>query len=249
MAASNTQGSSATLRVLVVVFGTAALLGWGVAFLKISEAQKGRQSKEVAMDRLEDENSKLNDQLMQLQNQVGDLQTELKESRSSAEQAEQVQENLVKEREKLETVLKKEIAEGEAKLEEMEGQLKVTCMDTILFDLGKAEIRQEGKEVLDKIAHVLAEEKTGRTISVEGHCDNIPISPSRWHLFRTNWELSTSRALAVVHYFQNQHQIDPVLLSAVGFGEHRPLATNDTPEGRQKNRRVEIILKPQAQHP
>ena len=237
MSSANTQGSSTTLRVLVVVFGAAALAGWGFAFLKMSEAKKDQAGKEQS----------LKIQVQELQAQVSSLESELKDERSSVQNAQEVREELVKEREKLETVLKKEIAEGQAKLEQIEGQLKVTCMDTILFDLGKAEIRQEGKDVLDKIATVLAEGEMEDTVSVEGHCDNIPISPARWHLFRTNWELSAARALAVVHYFQRERDIDPRRLSAVGYGEYRPIATNDTPEGRQKNRRVEILLRPQEQ--
>jgi len=246
MASANGQGSSGTLRVLVVVFGTAALAGWGFAFLKMSEAKKDQQGREAAAEGFQEEREDLTAQVQELRGQVEDLESELSETRASTEEIQKVRENLVKEREKLETVLKKEIAEGQAKLEEIQGQLKVTCMDTILFDLGKANIRPEGKEVLDKIATVLLQDKTGRTISVEGHCDNIPISPAHWHLFRTNWELSTARALAVVHYFQDSHQIDPGLLSAVGYGEHRPVAPNDTPEGRQKNRRVEIVLEPEV---
>jgi chemotaxis protein MotB len=82
-----------------------------------------------------------------------------------------------------------------------------------------------------------------KVIRVEGHTDNAPIGGNLAKKYPTNWELSAARALNVVRYLEKQG-IDPHILSAVAFGEHRPAAPNDTPEGRTKNRRIAIVLQP-----
>lgn len=109
--------------------------------------------------------------------------------------------------------------------------------DSILFDFGKAEISPEGYAVLDKLADGL--KKIFYPICVEGHTDNVPIHT--WQ-FPSNWELSTARAVNVVKYFVDAGRIDPRRLSAVGYGESKPLVANDSPSQRAKNRRVEIVL-------
>jgi len=78
---------------------------------------------------------------------------------------------------------------------------------------------------------------------VEGHTDNEPIKYSGW---RSNWELSSGRALAVVHYLIDKRNLEPDRIRAVGFGEFQPVASNDAPEGRRQNRRVEIVILPAA---
>ena len=78
-------------------------------------------------------------------------------------------------------------------------------------------------------------------IGIEGHTDNEPIEYSGW---KSNWELSTARALSVLHYLADQEGIAPQRLSAVGYGEYKPVASNDTKEGRRLNRRVEIVILP-----
>src|SRR5208282_3813798 len=83
---------------------------------------------------------------------------------------------------------------------------------------------------------------TDKRISIEGHTDNMPISDALKDKYPTNWELSTARATTVARFLQEKGGIDPTLLSAVGYGEYHPIASNDTVEGRAKNRRIEIVL-------
>ena len=109
--------------------------------------------------------------------------------------------------------------------------------DSVFFDFGRAEIRSEGYAVLDKLAGVL--KKMSYPIRVEGHTDNVPIHTQR---FPSNWELSTARAVNVVKYFADAGRIGPQRLSAVGYGESKPLVANDSRQQRAKNRRVEIVL-------
>lgn len=118
--------------------------------------------------------------------------------------------------------------------------LVVTFVAEVLFDSGKAKIRPEAHQVLDKVTKVITEKVSDRNIAVEGHTDNEPIKYSGW---KSNWELSTARATSVLHYLE-ERGISPKKLQATGYGEYRPVASNDSAEGRQKNRRVEIIILP-----
>ncbi len=109
--------------------------------------------------------------------------------------------------------------------------------DGVLFDFGRADISKQGYGILDKIVTVIR--KMPYPIRVEGHTDNVPIHTQK---FPSNWELSTARAVNVLKYFANTGQIDPRRLSAVGYGDSKPLVANDSPRNQAKNRRVEIVL-------
>lgn len=136
--------------------------------------------------------------------------------------------------------MKEEIEKGRVTISKLRGKLSVNLLDEILFDSGSATLKGQGREVLKSLGEVLrgVEDKA---IVIEGHTDNVPIATER---FPTNWELSTARATSVVRYLQEQVGIDPKRLSAVGFGPYRPVASNDTPEGRAKNRRIEVKVVP-----
>lgn len=140
----------------------------------------------------------------------------------------------------LERKLKGEIGRGEVGLSVGDRGLVVTFVSEILFDSGKAQIRGEGEGILKKIASVLNEASQSRDIAVEGHTDNQPIKHSGW---KSNWELSTARATSVVHFLVSQG-LSPEVLQATGYGEYRPIASNATAEGQQRNRRVEIVILP-----
>ena len=109
--------------------------------------------------------------------------------------------------------------------------------DTMLFDPGSAIIKPQAVETLSKIAESL--EKFQNPVLIEGHTDSMPI---RTEKFPSNWELSTARATNIIKYLTEQHKFPPGRLSAVGYGEFMPIAQNDTPQGRAKNRRVDIIV-------
>ena len=139
-------------------------------------------------------------------------------------------------------------AELESKLKGVQGVslsmqdrgLVVTFLDEILFDSGKDKIREEAFASLDKVCGVIVDKASDLDIGVEGHTDNEPIKHSGWE---SNWELSTARANSVVYYLDGKG-VDPGRLAAIGYGEHRPVVSNDTPEGRRSNRRVEIVILP-----
>jgi len=138
--------------------------------------------------------------------------------------------------------MKVEIEQGQITITELKGKLTVDVVDKILFDSGRAEVKPEGREVLKRVVEIL-KGVTDKTIRVEGHTDNVPIGGTLAKRYPTNWELSAARALNITRYLESEG-IDPVLLSASAFGEHQPVADNDTTEGRAKNRRIAIILLP-----
>ncbi len=144
-------------------------------------------------------------------------------------------------RSKLENQLRSDIASDKVSLSMEDRGLVVTFLAEVLFDSGKADLKPEGMNMIKKVANVIRQEAVYSEIGVEGHTDNVPITHSRW---RSNWELSTSRATSVVHYMVNDCGLSPNSLSATGYGEHRPIVSNNTKEGRQANRRVEIVIKP-----
>lgn len=121
------------------------------------------------------------------------------------------------------------------------GRLVVQLPNSILFDFGKAELKPEGKEALDKVADVLRQTPK-RNFLLAGHTDNIPVGKKN-PKFKSNWELSMRRSLAVMEYLVTSG-IDPALLGAAGYGEHHPVSDNGTEEGRARNRRTEIIVMP-----
>jgi len=115
--------------------------------------------------------------------------------------------------------------------------LVLNLSDTVLFESGKADLSPRAKELLDALADILLE--SHKHIKVEGHTDNVPIRNER---YPSNWQLSTDRATNVIMYWIEKYPEASGLLSAAGYGEHRPIALNDTVAGRAKNRRVDIIV-------
>ncbi|MFQ5579261.1 MAG: OmpA family protein [Nitrospiria bacterium] len=138
--------------------------------------------------------------------------------------------------------LKKEISEGSIKISQIKNRLTVEIVDKILFSSGSSEVTNKGKAVLAKVSSVLKSVKEN-DIRIEGHTDNVPIGPRIKKKFPTNWELSTSRATQVVRFLSEQG-VDPNNLIALGLSQYRPIASNDTEEGKQRNRRIEIVLFP-----
>ncbi len=123
-------------------------------------------------------------------------------------------------------------------VEVTEDYVKITFGDGILFDSGSAALKSDSKKVLDLIANELIDYPDS-LIKFEGYTDNVPINSA---LFPDNMFLSAARSISVLNYFKDVHKMDPSMLSQEGFGEYKPIASNDTAEGRSKNRRVEIKI-------
>lgn len=119
------------------------------------------------------------------------------------------------------------------------GRMVIQLPQDILFESGSATLGADGRSTLGEVAEVLAD-IDDRNFQVEGHTDDVPIATAR---FPSNWELSTARALSVVRLLVDRG-VTPGTLSGAGYGEYRPVAPNDSPEGRRRNRRIEIVMLP-----
>jgi len=143
---------------------------------------------------------------------------------------------------RLQDSLQQELHDSQAKLEMTDRGLVVTFLAEILFDSGQAMVRTEALMTIDKVAQVINKQALGSNVAIEGHTDTDPIISSHWE---SNWELSVARALAVLHSFVDDARVAPNRLSAVGYGEYRPVASNATKQGKAQNRRVEIVILPE----
>lgn len=143
----------------------------------------------------------------------------------------------------LEEKMKAEIARGEIRLSQANGRLQVDLVDKILFDSGDAQISKRGEEVLARVGAVIARVED-RQIQVAGHTDGAPISARLANRYPSNWELSAARATNVVRFLEEKAHVPPKRLVASGYGPFHPLASNATPAGRARNRRIEILLTP-----
>jgi chemotaxis protein MotB len=150
--------------------------------------------------------------------------------------ATRIKEDLGKE---IDELIQDELSElkDQVSIEASENEVIIRLMGESTFDSGKAEIKPRLKPLLRKVAQVLYTSQGD--IVIAGHTDNVPILKGP---YQTNLRLSTARASAVAEYFIDHAHVDPQRISTMGFGEYRPIESNDTPAGRQKNRRVEIIL-------
>ncbi len=196
---------------------------------KVLKAKTDDLSKSIADLRqktadLEAENTRLKENLAELKKKEAEVQSESNTYKQLTQE------------------MKGEIAKGQVTISELKGKLTLDVVDKILFASGQAEVTKEGLAVLQRVIDILKNVKD-KAIRTEGHTDNVRIKGALVKQYPTNWELSAARAINVAKYLQQQG-IDPTLLSATAFGEYKPVASNDTPEGRAKNRRIAIILLP-----
>ena len=162
---------------------------------------------------------------------------------SAEELIEALEADQLSESEKLAEAVAEELNEAEietdVELNFTSQYVQLTIQGAILFDSGSAEIRSEAYTILDKVGTIL-ERYAGGTIEIEGHTDNVPMSSGK--KYANNDELSDARALSVFYYLIENTTLDPANIKHSGRGEYSPVADNSTPEGRAKNRRVEIRI-------
>jgi len=181
--------------------------------------------------------------------QNAELRRRLSEVSSNLEQVnttvEQERSQLNSEFDRLKGKLQQEVSSREIAIEQVRDKYTVIRVgDKVLFDTASSELKQRGREVLGLIA-VTLKNFSDRQVRVEGHTDNIPIVSSKIKKrFPTNWELSSARATSAVRHLIENGGLDSKWVVAVGRGEHHPVASNKTKEGRAKNRRIEIVLMP-----
>jgi chemotaxis protein MotB len=193
------------------------------------------------IDALNAERERLGGQIGELQGEVGGLGVELDRKQAELQRQKAEADRLKSTYEGLMSNLKNELASGQIEIRQLRDGLSVDVAQEILFASGSAELDRSGQEVLTRVSGEL--KKTPYEILVGGHTDNVPIGPGLVDRYPSNWELAAARASSVVRLFEGAG-IDAKRLRAVSFGEHHARAGNETPEGRQRNRRIEIRLRP-----
>ncbi len=186
---------------------------------------------EEELDKRRAEQQSLSNEIITVSGEKSQLLTKLEQEQKSKKQIAN-----------LKSRLEQELNESRVEISQLKNQMTVIKLTSeVLFNSGSAEIKPAGKKVLSIIADSL-NAYPDRAISVEGHTDNVPIVKKG--LYKSNWELSTARGLAAVNYFQQNNQVDPRRLRAVGYGQYHPVASNKTARGRRLNRRIEIRMLP-----
>ncbi len=221
---------------------------------KVGEFQEKLKEKEEEKAKLEKQLVEKEDQIKNLKSEISSKNAQIDELKNEIKALSIDRAKILEEKEKAIAELKKthdalvselteEIKKGEIEVTQLRDKLTLQMVEKILFDSGSAEIKSGGKKILDRVAEIL-KKVTDRQIRIEGHTDNVPIGPKIAKKYPTNWELSTARATNVVRYLAEKGGIDPKLLSAAGYAQYKPIDTNDTEEGRARNRRIEIVLIP-----
>ncbi|NIQ36991.1 MAG: OmpA family protein [Proteobacteria bacterium] len=181
------------------------------------------------------EKDELKRQLEESTNRMQELSQAMAAREKKLEEVGQTHQELVKR-------LEKQIQDRELEISALEEKLSIRFLDRIIFEPGNAVVTSRGHDVLKTVADEL-KKLPGTRIHVEGHTDNLPLSQEARAVYIDNLGLSMARAAAVVRALRTMG-MDPQFLSAAGYSMYRPVASNDTPEGREQNRRVEIVLIP-----
>jgi chemotaxis protein MotB len=246
-------GAFRAVALAVLIAGLGALVS--ALFLKsardsaVARATAAEASAQTAMDKLRSlttERDELKAQVERYQRENEELLALKTKLASDVAAKDEELAKLNAARDELANSMKDEIKAGDVSLSEDGGRLRVDLVDKVLFDSGEAVISKRGEEVLKRVGKVLAGAQD-KIIQVSGHTDDSPPTAKIQDKFPTNWELSTTRATNVVRFLQDQAGIAGKRLTATGYGQFKPVATNANPTGRARNRRIEILLVPEIQ--
>jgi chemotaxis protein MotB len=230
-------------KLALIVIGAAVVVGVGGAvgaFLSAGggDAPSGKGIAASALAPIEQEKAKLERELVETKDALAAEKQAADEMRATQAKAAEKEAATTKEKDKLAAVVG---VTGDVTQDGEE--IKLELVDKVLFRVGEAELTERGKSVLGRVGAAL-NDVPDKQIWVQGHTDDTPIRPAKGVTpkFPSNWELSSARALTVVHYLQTEAKVDPRRLAAVAFGEYRPASRN-----KAKNRRIEIVLYPRHQ--
>ena len=240
-------GRHASSAVLVTLFAASGCVSQG-EFDKlqseknqeISSLQSSRSGLEQQVGNLENQRASLEKQKDSLTKEKDSLTQQVAELEAQRARLQASEKQVEARYDKLRADLSEEVKKGQLQIRELEGRLTVDVAEQLFFDSGRAALKDTGKQVLQKVADSLKSYED-KAIRIVGHTDNVPISGGLQKVFPSNWELSAARATTVVRFLQD-NGIPPERLVATGRAEYAPVAPNDSAEGRQKNRRIEITL-------
>jgi chemotaxis protein MotB len=206
------------------------------------DAAEAKRKCDEQQAKLDAENAAMKARLAALGQDMSKLSTNMEEAKKRMAELQKQQEAAEKRAQQYRDMMSKfrdMIAAGKLAVEIRNGLMLVKLPDNILFDPGKVEIKQAGKDAIAQVTQILSGIE-GRKFQVAGHTDNVPIKSAK---FKSNWELSTARAVEVTK-LMIADGMDPKRLSAAGFADELPVGDNATDEGRRANRRIEIVVQP-----
>jgi len=217
---------------------------------ELRQAQAQQQALETRLATLQAQNHEMAERLRamgvtveELEGSRENLQSSLNETQRALEELRQrerqAQARLATFRNMLEQ-FRSMIESGQLRVRIVRGRMVVELPEGVLFDSGRARLKESGEETLSEVATVLKQIEN-RQFQVAGHTDNVPIRSRR---YPSNWELSTARAVNVARYLIDEGEVDATRLSAAGYADTQPVESNETAEGRAQNRRIEIVLMP-----
>jgi chemotaxis protein MotB len=213
-----------------------------ISALQAQRAALERQLRELEQQKtaLEQQKTALESDRVALERQQAQLRAQNEALESQKQQLLSASKQSQSQYDRLLTELNQEVQKGQLQVRRYKDMLTVDVAEQLFFDSGRAALKETGKEVLKKVADAMKSYED-KAIRVVGHTDNVPITKGLQKVFPSNWELSAARATTVVRFLQDAG-IEPERLLATGRAEYAPVAPNDSPEGRQKNRRIEITL-------
>ena len=203
---------------------------------RLVQVEQERESLALRNSELETEKASLQEKLAHLETQESTLDAKLREREEEARKLQETYDGLV-------DSLKKELKAGQIEVEQVRDGLRVNVAQDILFDSGSAALDKNGTEVLGRVATQL--KKSPHQVLVIGHTDNKPIGPALVKRYPSNWELAGARAASVVRLFADSG-LSGKRMRAVSVADTQPVKSNKTEEGRAKNRRIEIRVRPVA---
>lgn len=200
---------------------------------EIATLESERAALETQRAALAREKAAIEDQRTELAKQVEALESQKEKLVSSSQQSQEQYDALV-------SSLSDQVKKGQLQVRRYKDMLTVDVAEQLFFDSGRAALKDGGKAVLKEVAAAM-QNYGEKAIRVVGHTDNVPIAKAWRNVFPSNWELSAARATTVVRFLQ-EAGIEPERLIATGRAQYEPVSPNDSAEGRQKNRRIEITL-------
>lgn len=209
----------------------------------LEQEQAARKACDKRQAELDAEAAALKSQLTALGQDINSAKGDLEKAKKRVEELRRAQEQAEKRAQQFRDMVakfKSMIDAGKLQVEFRDGLMLVKLPDNILFDSGKTDLKPAGQEAIKQVTSILAS-ISGRKFQVTGHTDNVPLGKSS--KFKSNWELSTQRAVEIVK-FMGKNGMDQKRLSAAGYAEQLPVASNDDDKGRAQNRRIEIVVVP-----
>ena len=239
------------VRYLVVILVVGLTMTGCVSSGKFKKMEGDKNQEIAALQKdkatLEQQKSDLEKQKTDLEQQKGTLEQQQAASQQQVASLEQQKASLMessqqqqKQYDALVQGLSQEVEKGQLQVKQYKNMVEVDLAEQIFFDSGRASLKKEGKDILKKVGDAVKTYEN-KVIWVVGHTDNVPVAKTLQATYPTNWELSVARATNVVRYLQ-EVGVPPERMVPAGRAQYNPVASNDTPEGRQKNRRIEILL-------